>query len=813
MRGITLSQAEALNGPWWWLSSGTRCCRRLKSPCGEVLLDDAWLPCLGEMVPGRNASRIVDNVVRQYVKNGLFPSFWLLVDGLKYRQSPKLFTALEENSISRVWYRSWIQCQNADNTLKTLGISTDDPSRFLKDAHPLFQQAVLFHAMNDRVKTKSQSKALLDLVLNQLPHVKRDLQPPLLVLATLMLWKFNMLAFVRRVVETFLALHLPRKALHFNLLLQSISRFPSSDESSRLALELLHAMKSRKVELLPRTYSHLLSDEFITLQLAKYLWKLVELNQFSPDEINLHSFLRIFAKNRLRVSVKQCMHLLREKASIETPGNVPLGPRLRPRDKTLGGAIHASHTMRLLSFRNSEFASLYFGRLLAAARRLASRKHQTSKLLRRGRTLPRWTVQRKEFVDASDLTSLLTIVARDTKVDGQTLVRLFQLISGRICPSIASYTVVIRGLLHRNQIPLALQVFDRMMNRFELDQEALAVGLRVFAQNMTVHHAFDLLEAYFAPNLDPVPVRRRELGIVALNEFLSSLAKHKRPDLVFAIWDYLGVLYRLRPDVVTLNTLLFSAIAASHCTLTFQGALAQIKSIIWTTPEPIVPLGREAVVALIKGKVVDNDGDPITEMTENGMWRDVPAWQVVVSIFKKVMLGNWPELRHVRPPAHAVRRSMDSSPMGELIRSLSRSPADPSLSLIPTELVTECEYPDIVPDDETFFRYICICGTHELSSHIPLVLAWMRALNVEPSKGTLTVSILFWSEVSLQAPLVERWVGESRSEFGKLISWLMDWVGEERMPTQLDTVNWLGKLRKMREEPMKFGLRIRRKTR
>ncbi|KAG1835410.1 hypothetical protein DFJ58DRAFT_201096, partial [Suillus subalutaceus] len=110
-------------------------------------------------------------------------------------------------------------------------------------------------------------------------------------------------------------------------------------------------------------------------------------------------------------------------------------------------------------------------------------------------------------------------------------------------------------------------------------------------------------------------------------------------------------------------------------------------------------------------------------------------------------------------------------------------------------------YLSIVPTDLTFSAYIQLLGFTAHASEISLALAWMRALQIHPSRKTLSIALVFWAEVSLRGPLFEEWAerrNKGESEYGRLVRWMTEWVGEEA-PTEWDIQKALRAVAKMRD--------------
>ena len=68
----------------------------------------------------------------------------------------------------------------------------------------------------------------------------------------------------------------------------------------------------------------------------------------------------------------------------------------------------------------------------------------------------------------------------------------------------------------------------------------------------------------------------------------------------------------------------------------------------------------------------------------------------------------------------------------------------------------------------------------------------MRALGIAPRVRTLAYALVFWAEVSIGAPLLERLRSRRRSrggedgggEYVRLVRWMEEWVGVENVPDE-----------------------------
>jgi hypothetical protein len=175
-------------------------------------------------------------------------------------------------------------------------------------------------------------------------------------------------------------------------------------------------------------------------------------------------------------------------------------------------------------------------------------------------------------------------------------------------------------------------------------------------------------------------------------------------------------------------------------------------------------------------------------------WHDAEPWRVVRHIFREeVMFGNWPGLRHVKPPAHAIRAD-DATGRLEAFREMR---ARENLYWH-SSIGSKGRYPQLIPTQGAFKQYIMLLGRVRRSSEIPEVMAWMKALDIRPTQLTVAVALSLWSHVALDSPIDDTWNElQSRQawnasspwrrthggEYGKLIAWLTDWLGEHEIPS------------------------------
>ncbi|KAL4077762.1 hypothetical protein J3A83DRAFT_4156050 [Scleroderma citrinum] len=649
--------------------------------------------------------------------------------------------------------------------------------------------ALAFH----RVRTPSDAQDdLLRLALDNAPTLDARYKPAFLVLTTHSLAHFGIIVPMRQLVDSFL--HTTQNSpFHFNTFLQALSHFAGSQETANLALAILEAMTSRQIPLWLPTYRSLLKDRFVTLQLTKYLHARMIHEGVVPSAEHLEAYLKIFARY----------------GAIHE-----------------AGVAHSANTHYLKSMHADRASAFHYLHYLL---QLDNQKRQNIALPKPSHSIhcsltPRpFLKTNKQSVDIYDWTTTLVSVASDLRISTSTFIRLFENARTRtkaFRPTIATYTVLLRGLLWRKAYNEALEVWDQLIDSGQaLDRKALTVGIQVLTRAGHPQKAFYLLDSFVneqsqsapshptrsSPTSTQVPhFMAHRINIIVVNEFLVSLLRIRRPDIVFMIWDNLELLYGVLPNNVTLNILLKSALLAvkmdresvrgviSHLTLKTPFRTGQ--------PSPLEfedsYSKRERVARGIMEALEDPEPPSVV-----GIWRGRTAAEVAREIFRGMIFGNWPQTQHIQAPVTAVRppgkEGTPIAPIMEVAKSLvvglshKAAPAlvniggadqTSTLDSQSQKILGPGAIPTVHPSQLTFLAYIKLLGLSSFSytHEIPLVLAWMRHLSVRPSRFLLSISLVFWAEVSLRGPIFEEWAEKGGySKYGRLERWIREWAKEE----------------------------------
>ncbi|KAK2465167.1 hypothetical protein APHAL10511_002859 [Amanita phalloides] len=647
---------------------------------------------------------------------------------------------------------------------------------------------LIFYIVIYKVRSSANADGpMMDFLFAQLDLLPLDLRGTVLVFAVLHLAKFNLLQPLKHVVNTFLTTELSHDSLQFNLLLQALS-FNSvrSTASANIVVQILNVMEGRQLKLRPETYHALLNDRFITMQLTKYLRSRMIHEGVVPDVAHLEAYLRVFAKGGAIHEAQSYFNAIRKHKS-------------RASDLATSEGHEITVAMSAFKDRASAFEFL---RDLAPVRKNNSPPAMPPS--------PYLLPLNKKKLDTHDYTASLSVAARDTTIRTGQFIRMFRrmgmLRGSSIRPTIVSYTVVIRGLLYRNAIPPAERLWNELMNAgYALDRPALTVGLETLTRARRPHEAFELLEKHALKSSVGEralrPFARFRIDVHTLNSFMEALNKMKRPDVAFKLWEHMGELYDVNPTSETLSILLQAARIACQLDNTFHGAVAHLSlrnPFRKSAPRPIT---REEVSRSITSILGDKNSGLIKY--SSGIWNDELPFHAVRRVFLQVIFGNaYDQLTGVTPPAFALRSSIDTETSFVLPSPVpvQRQTAvfEPSLDLLNSR--GRSRYPHIIPTNDNFLQYIILLGLDQRAGDIPITLAWMRASGIRPDRATLAVALVFWSEVSVHAPLVESWTGgEGKSQFTRLVEWMHDWVGKEKMPTADNVSRWLHRSKRMKE--------------
>ncbi|KAL5478811.1 hypothetical protein ACEPAI_2088 [Sanghuangporus weigelae] len=761
---------------------------------------------------------------------------------------------------------------------------------------------VLVYLLSNKVHTPSQAMLAVPIMLQHFPAVDRALRPGLIILVIRFLAKQQVPLPIPSLIKLFLATDLPDPTTEFNLLLRAMSHFKPSPIPSKATVRIIEAMHGRQIMLQSRTYRSLLSNSLVTLELAKKLQQSMVMEGVQPNRHHLEAYLRVFAHHGAVHSSARYLNLIREETKKEEGMIVPHGVELSsqgPRAvKSENSANTRWNTEFLMSFKRHTGSAFQYLRDMVDKEDSATvflrpvrKESRVSRTVRKDR--PRvW----KHRTHVSDWATVLNVAAHDRKISSERLLKLFDdtRAAAGYPPTVGIFTVLMRGLARKGDYAMAMSVWERCRaswtRRRKLDTKALTVAMDIIVASGQHLSAFDTLvktsgilhdRKSMPQNQSSSTISRRckralyskyaKVDVPLVNSLMNAYQKNGRQDLVFMLWDVFYPLFGVHPNSDTLTIVLDAALSVALWDRTFRGLLEQLglhDLFSKSTPSSFSAENkkREQIVQHVQKAIQrgspssssssavssssGNDGEGSTEKEvvkqarkymRRTLWNGELAAPKAIKLFQEIVLGNYPELRRIVPPAKAVwpDEAFDASPLRDALSSLgsrlrggtssqqnsaastpgSPSPKPPLLfgpSLLPSRSPTNPDppspppsktnnpilnlhispHPQITPNSQSFSSYLLLLGRTHRASQIPLTLAWMRYLHVRPLSRPLAIALALWSEASMRGPLIQAY-GARESEFDKLYMWLVDWLGKEGVPSEA-AVSWA--FRKLKQE-------------
>ena len=658
-------------------------------------------------------------------------------------------------------------------------------------------------------------------------HTATDsLRPCLLTTTAYWCAKFDAVVFLRRIAQQFLFLPAKPNRLHFDYFLQALAYAPPSKETSVLIRTILSAMKAKSASTSSSAVDHLFNDK-MTLDVAND----VEYG-FKPEKgftrQQLETLVVLSARNRQRKKAAWYLRLLRRSLARDGSRKAPLGPDpmvtqshgLGPQDRmymqsfkryrilrryvVLMARTHSAHPSRIMS--NTKTPDENLPSAVSGGSSDVSAQPTIEDKGEGERESGEITPSVEEDVPSApyaaprmsvkDWSATLYVASRDNSVIASAFIELYRkgVEELSITPTSVTYHIAIRGLLKKGALEEALVLWREFCSSgLRLDTIILGLGVSVLTENGLASEAFALLEYVHSHQHKPISGHRGSsrhvsyVNTVAVNSFLISLSRVGRPDVVYELWNHMEGLYQTRPDVYTLNIMLRTARWALKYNDSIRGTLTEM-GILSHPSEMYMPErpDRGKAVECIHGML-----DPDIDHRVLGFWESHSAGKVALRIAFELFMNNWPELRNVESPVRALRSSSSSqltAPISDAYHSFRGGPKtlptlETTLPILSRSKSSRMLYSRIVPTNVTFRLLLDLLGAESLSAEIPLVLAWMRTLNIVPSRSTLATAIVYWTEVGSDAPLIEALKGgQYHSPYKRLVDWMTEWVGVGNMP-------------------------------
>ena len=678
-----------------------------------------------------------------------------------------------------------------------------------------------------KVRSPLDAEKASHVIITYLPHVPPALRPPVLILVVHLLSTYKVLPALDRAIKLFIGLPIFHESWHFNRLLRALALYTDSPTDGRyvgrLAVLLLKTMTERELSLTKKTYRSLLQNRYITMELTEELRQRMIRDKVIPDRVHLESLLRIFAHHGSAQDAAAYAHAVhRLDPSLDEPPHMTASKQPQsPESET--NQIVPSATVEYLTHLVHENSQ----------RTKFDANAEWSRFMKTG--LSHRFLNKQKDISAAAWAARLLSLSRTWSFSPESLVAFFDWSHAQRFPfrthTTLSYTIVLLGLLRKRAYALALEVWKRYRKhgtrKLHLDFICLGVGVEVLTRAGHPDRALALMDR----QVDKRPgARRAQMPISLVNRFMRILSM-TNPSAALHLWEHMSILYATTPDALSVTIMLDAARQATLNGDSFAGAMQELGfdlrfRLPFAKPDWARVLGSGSEMESTPADAESLDRarrrsykkfEKALTVNEGDMWGGERAWRRAHRIFTRALLAGWPALADVRAPAHAMRTSGENpamAPLRDLKSFLTPSPhnATPNyeantdleddfslLSDPPTHPPTPLlpihphgAYPSFAPDDATFRAAVLLLGTARCASQIPQVLAWMRALGIAPRVRTLAYALVFWAEVSIGAPLLERLRSRRRSrggddgggEYVRLVRWMEEWVGVENVPDE-----------------------------
>ncbi|TFK99861.1 hypothetical protein BDV98DRAFT_570312 [Pterulicium gracile] len=649
----------------------------------------------------------------------------------------------------------------------------------------------------------------------------------LLIMASVTLARFGLLLPLQQVLQEFVSLNPgPQEC---NIMLQAIATLRTSSPATEEMVSRLTAfMKEHTYSLDTTTVNSLLEPRFTTPVIIQLIRRETSFKEMQTSSLN--RLLRAYTKLADKASAKETL------AQLESRNQHSAVPNQRPSSPTISTSLSDKS-----SLKRDPRTSLH---------RPPAPYLSTRTSFAQSPAPPR----------LQDWTHALHHSVRDMSMSVRRFMRLFHKHVGRtsihrIQPSTATYTVVMRGLVIRNVPRLALRYWKLLLQSgLPMDSRALTAGIQALVLSGEPHTAIATLEAFCsrADSMD-LPSPRWTIGrtpvlldVIAMNEIMVAFLRTGRPDVVFKLWGYMSPLYGVLPNYATLDIVLRSARLATRLDDSVKGNIY----LAWQTLQRSNPFRSQEVNKPFVVRTRKDALDDITGVTgtiatgprvyRSGLWDGMRAGDRARNVFLDILAGNFPQLKEVSCPARVS---------GNILATVKSEGSAPFFN----HAASQHKHPHVIPTDTTFLSYLHLISvapappnTPTYETEVPLLLAWMKELNIHPSRGTLATALSMFVEVEskgspmwnqdpytppsssstpaatittsslpLEASLREErpppvpssnWLATLRmrtaatmSPYDRLVEFISSWVGPKNMPNQHDQEQWRRVLEKVRE--------------
>ncbi|KAI0354329.1 hypothetical protein OH77DRAFT_1426412 [Trametes cingulata] len=794
----------------------------------SVLRTQLKLPCLtvrqyAFKSPSRAGSpENVDTLLAAY--NAYSPHPYLALVGALQSPARPLSprTVIRPAGIPQDEYDTWEPVATAASLATALdraqdilasGQATPRPSDSVQHHHGALPTWVLLALLIKRPASPSEAFVVHRLVMVHPLSASPELTALVVTLAVAWLVQLRMYAPLQSVVSRLIKGHRALEPYQLSLLLRVLGQAEPHVDVQRMILMLLRLAIRNTTALGARTYRSLLNNPAISSAVARTVESHMRRLDYVPNLSHSRAFVRIYGEAGYRKRAARHWHRIRHG---EFFGQVPW---------YISTAQFQSRTFDdyLKAFKNARKANLYLQYISKAVDR--TQQASATDATQTGELPPQLKLRIAGTNNSDVWLRMLSTAARDASTDTDELLHLLN--QGRTVfrnPShkLFAISIVLKSLLRRQQYEKASPLLSEAVEHQDrFDVAELTIVIEAMTMLGRPDEAFRLLRKTALSRDRHSAGQGAGTSLIdtrTVNSFMISLLRIGRPDVVFYIWDTMPRIFGVDPDSTTLAILLKAARYARKYEGTLQVALQDFglrrflpdrvaSSDLERAPQK---LDREQALYGLERLL-----EPDSRRVVTGFWRGERAGVVALRLAWQVLVGNWPVLATLKPPVLAIRRNAAEqalSPVADLYHSIhaqtERGLSDESensdgenLGRFPADEDGRT-YFGIVPHDVMFRALLHLLAEEDQAGQIPLVLQWMRYLDVQPSPNTLATALVYWGEVSLQGPLIERFRAPRRSQYELLVRWITKWVGARRVPMREEMQRALKRVQYFREMPM-----------
>ncbi|KAK4703438.1 tRNA modification GTPase, partial [Phenoliferia sp. Uapishka_3] len=311
-------------------------------------------------------------------------------------------------------------------------------------------------------------------------------------------------------------------------------------------------------------------------------------------------------------------------------------------------------------------------------------------------------------------------------------------------PTTRIYAIVLQGLIVRREYEQAIKLWNHV-RRTNIRPDVTLVTIIVTA--LSRHGELELAERtlrQYASGSRDKPGQAQNKGValdaVPLNVLMSAYSRAGRYNAAYALFKRFAD-YGVAPNEATISILLDTA--------------------------------RYASATVGKGFGPGDEALPLQQAVQIGdRWDGHEAWRKAEKIMWSILEENWPDASRIVTDPRSSKE-----PLGRLRQLASRAFGLAPLSTTSPPFAKTLSpdvlhFPQIHPSERMFRSFIQLLGYHSTSESIPLVLAWMRHLDIRPDHETLVLAVLYIDE---GAP--------TDSQRNRLREWLEEWLGSGTAPT------------------------------